>query len=80
MTRPNIVALGGINMGLIGTAERLPLPGETTEQSSARVAEFEQHLIDAGLSVFSDFFLIAMGVALVGVMAAALMVQRRPAD
>ena len=29
MTRPNIVALGGINMGLIGTAERLPLPGET---------------------------------------------------
>ncbi len=29
MIRPNIVALGGINMGLIGTAERLPLPGET---------------------------------------------------
>lgn len=26
---PNIVALGGINMGLISTASRLPLPGET---------------------------------------------------
>lgn len=26
---PNIVVLGGINMGLIGTATRLPLPGET---------------------------------------------------
>lgn len=28
-TAPNIVALGGINMGLIGTATRLPHPGET---------------------------------------------------
>ena len=27
-TAPNIVALGGINMGLIGTATRLPHPGE----------------------------------------------------
>ena len=26
---PKIVALGGMNMALIGTAERLPLPGET---------------------------------------------------
>ena len=29
MTKPKVVSLGGINMGLIGTAERLPLPGET---------------------------------------------------
>lgn len=28
-TTPNIVALGGMNMALIGTTERLPLPGET---------------------------------------------------
>ncbi len=28
-TAPNIVALGGMNMALIGTAERLPHPGET---------------------------------------------------
>ena len=28
-TAPNIVALGGMNMALIGTATRLPLPGET---------------------------------------------------
>ena len=28
-TAPKIVALGGMNMALIGTAERLPLPGET---------------------------------------------------
>ena len=30
-TAPNIVALGGINMALIGTATRLPLPGETLQ-------------------------------------------------
>lgn len=29
MSKPEVVSLGGINMGLIGTAERLPLPGET---------------------------------------------------
>lgn len=29
MSKPKVVSLGGINMGLIGTAERLPLPGET---------------------------------------------------
>ena len=65
---------------MVGLELPLPVPGETAEQSRTRLAGFEQHLIDAGLSVFNDFFLIAMGVALVGVLSAAFMIQRRPAD
>ena len=65
---------------VVGLELPLPVPGETAEQSRARLAEFEQHLIDAGLSVFSDFFLIAMAVALVAVLSAAFMVQRRQTD
>ena len=62
---------------VVGLELPLPVHGETAEQSQARLADFEQHLIDAGLSVFSDFFLIAMGVALVGVLSAAFMVKQR---
>ena len=65
---------------VVGLELPLPVAGETSEQSSARVLEFEEHLIDAGLSVFSDFFLIAMGVALAAVVSAAFMVQRRLSD
>ena len=70
--------VGRFSQLVVGLELPLPVPGEAAEQSQVRVAEFEQHLIDAGLSVFSDFFLIAMGVALVGVLSAALMIQRRP--
>ena len=65
---------------VIGVELPLPVPGESASESQARLAEFEQRLIDAGLSVFSDFFLIAMGVALVAVVSAAFMVQRRVTD
>ena len=72
--------VGRFGQLVVGLELPLPVPGETAEQSRARLAEFEQHLIDAGLSVFSDFFLIAMAVALVAVLAAAFMVQRRQTD
>ena len=72
--------VGRFSQLVVGLELPLPVPGETAEQSRTRLAGFEQHLIDAGLSVFSDFFLIAMGVALVGVLSAAFMIQRRPAD
>ena len=65
---------------VIGLEVPLPVPGESTSESQARMADFEQGLIDAGLSVFNDFFLIAMSVALVGVLSAAFMTQRRPVD
>ena len=72
--------VGRFSQLVVGLELPLPVPGETAEQSRTRLAGFEQHLIDAGLSVFSDFFLIAMGVALAGVLSAAFMIQRRPAD
>ena len=72
--------VGRFSQLVVGLELPLPVPGETAEQSRTRLAGFEQHLIDAGLSVFSDFFLIAMVVALVGVLSAAFMIQRRPAD
>ena len=72
--------VGRFSQLVVGLELPLPAPGETAEQSGARVVEFERHIIDAGLSVFSDFFLIAMGIALVGVLSAAFMIQRRPAN
>ena len=53
---------------VVGLELPLALPGETPEQTQARVLEFEAALTDAGLSVFNDFFLIAMAVALLAVL------------
>ena len=57
----------------------LPLPryGEASEQTQARIAEFEGTLTDAGLTLFSDFFVIAMAVALIAIVPALFMVWRR---
>ncbi len=54
----------------------LPLPGDSAAQANARLAEFEARLVDAGLSLFSDFFLIAMVVSLIAILFAALIVWR----
>ena len=54
-----------------------PLPGETAEQAQQRIAEFDAGLSDAGLTLFNDFFLVAMGVCLVAIIPATLMVWRR---
>ena len=62
---------------VVGLDLPLPLPGETAEQSGARVAEFEAHLVDAGLSLFNDFFVIAAVVSLVAIVPALFMVWRR---
>jgi hypothetical protein len=59
----------------------LPLPGESVAQSDARLVEFEEDLIQAGLSLFSNFFMIAMAVSLIAILFAAFLVWRpgRPA-
>ena len=62
---------------VVGLQLPLPVQGETTEQTQTRIAEFEAHLTDAGLMLFSDFFLIAMAVALIAIVSALFMVWRR---
>ena len=54
----------------------LPLPGESVAQSDARLVEFEEDLIQAGLSLFSNFFMIAMAVSLIAILFAAFLVWR----
>lgn len=65
---------------VVGLELPLPLPGETAAESKARIAEFEANLADAGLSLFSDFFMVAMAVSLVAIVPAAFMVWRRNGD
>ena len=55
----------------------LPVPGEAVEVSEQRVVEFEATLVDAGLTLFNDFFLVAMGVCLIAVLSASLMAWDR---
>ena len=55
----------------------LPFQGGTAEQVQQQTLEFETRLTDAGLTLFSDFFLVAMSVCLVAMLPAALMVWSR---
>ena len=57
------------------------LSGLTTEEAEQIVVQFEGELIDVGLSLFNEFFLIAAAVALLSLLPAALMAwdrNRRP--
>ena len=65
---------------VVGLDLPLPVQGETSEQTQARIAEFESHLTDAGLTLFSDFFVIAMAVALIAIVPALFMVWRRRSE
>ena len=58
---------------------QLPLPraGEPAAQAQQRLYVFNSELTSAGLTLFSEFFLIAMGVCLVAMLPAALMGWRR---
>ena len=62
---------------VVGLELPLALPGETAEQTQARVREFEAALTDAGLSIFSEFFLIAMAVSLIAILPTMFMVLRK---
>jgi EmrB/QacA subfamily drug resistance transporter len=64
---------GRFDVLVAGLELPLPLPGETPDQLQQRVLEFEARLTDAGLTLFNDFFLVAMAVCLVAIIPAALM-------
>jgi hypothetical protein len=54
-----------------------PTPGDTFAQAQQRLLEFDVQLKSAGMTLFSEFFLVAMGVCLVAILPAALMAWRR---
>ena len=62
---------------VVGLELPLALPGETPEQTQTRVRDFEAALTDAGLSVFNEFFLIAMVVSLIAILPALFMSVKR---
>ncbi|MCY4655036.1 MAG: MFS transporter [Dehalococcoidia bacterium] len=65
---------------VVGLELPLARQGETAEQTQTRVLEFETALTDAGLSVFNDFFLIAMAVSLIAILPTMFMVLKRCID
>ena len=53
------------------------LSGETAGQFQQRMLDYDGQLRDAGMTLFSEFFLIAAGVCLIGLVPAAMMAWRR---
>ena len=58
---------------------RLPFPvaGEAASQASQRSAVFQEKLTDAGMTLFGEFFLIAMALSLAALLPAAFMAWER---
>ena len=64
--------------GLVsGMSLPFALPGETAAESQQRVQEFDAQLRDAGMTLFSEFFLIAMAVCLAALIPVAFMAWTR---
>ena len=53
------------------------LSGETATQFEQRMLEYETQLTSAGMTLFTDFFLIAMAVCVIALLPAALMAWKR---
>ena len=70
-----LTAWGTSHFGHLVTGLQIPYPliAETTSSYQQRVDEFQQQLTDAGLTVFNDFFLVAAGLCLLGILAALFM-------
>ena len=62
--------VGRFQQLVVGVELPLPQPGETPEQTQSRMAEFNANLIEAGMTVFTDFFTIAAALAVVALGAA----------
>ena len=59
-----------------GIGAPFALPGETAQQAQTRIAELQQQLTDAGLTLFSDFFVVAAMLCVVALAPAAFMAWR----
>ena len=60
-----------------GIGAPFALPGETTEQARDRIADVQQQLTDAGLTLFSDFFVVAAVLCVLALLPTAFMARRR---
>ena len=61
----------------------LPLPGDSSAQILQRQTEFDDRVVGVGMSLFSEFFLIAMALCLAALVPVALMAwdrHRRPVE
>ena len=59
-----------------GIGAPFALPGETAQQAQARIAEVQQQLTDAGLTLFSDFFMVAAVLCLLALLPTVFMAWR----
>lgn len=59
-----------------GIGAPFALPGETAAQAQSRITEVQQQLTDAGLTLFSDFFVVAAALCLLALLPTAFMVWR----
>ena len=63
-----------------GIGAPFALPGETAQQAQERIAGAQQQLTEAGLTLFSDFFVAAAALCLVALLPAAFMAWRGRTD
>ena len=59
-----------------GIGAPFALPGETAAQAQTRIAEVQQQLMNAGLTLYSDFFIVAAALCLLALLPAAFMAWR----
>ena len=58
---------GRFDMLVAGISLPFALPGETPEQATQRIREFNETLLNAGLTIFNDFFQVAMALSFVAI-------------
>lgn len=61
---------------IAGLGAPFALPGETAQQAQERIATMQQQIADAGLTLFSDFFVAAAALCLLALLPTAFMAWR----
>ncbi len=74
-----LTAWGADRFQVLVSGIPLPFPGseDSATQAQQRLEVFDEQLTSAGMTLFSEFFLIAMVLCLVALVPAALMIRRR---